>query len=477
MGYKLTKKVKEAIEKVKRNNYYTQFPENREFYIGFSDTYYLEEDELIDFKKTKWRTFNDLTVGLVVDTEFWSKPNLTYGKPEMIDGYKLYYKRGMRQAITSQVKGVYRDKGLIFVSPDFATNKHIVIRHPIASSGFHPVDYLKQRGYEIELSRIEPGEDKPEGRINFILYAHFALAEYLMIADGSYLADFQEFVPNLYLKSRLTVGRPYLGEKDYITLPWKVNFYGKYYQVCVTIIDTGAMHGVASYKNTSIACGTNVDDKDLLNDHKLKMNMHKAYSEKQDEFDRYSLGDLNCFENLIKNAKNFEKIYEALGLTPFYKKPELTIGATTKDLFVAIVGKSFGLKGRKDILITSKLNAFKPSLIPQNGNKKFSTDYTFEELENFKYIEPIGNESQYTDAYEKYILGEYDELMEFNQEVLDILTNNLIYESHKRYKLYKIFEDNNEDFTEKGNVLNNILKTFISESNAKELKFYAKDKR
>ena len=40
MGYKLTKKVKEAIEKVKRNNYYTQFPENREFYIGFSDTYY-----------------------------------------------------------------------------------------------------------------------------------------------------------------------------------------------------------------------------------------------------------------------------------------------------------------------------------------------------------------------------------------------------------------------------------------------------
>ena len=87
MGYKLTKKVKEAIEKVKRNNYYTQFPENREFYIGFSDTYYLEEDELIDFKKTKWRTFNDLTVGLVVDTEFWSKPNLTYGKPEMIDGY------------------------------------------------------------------------------------------------------------------------------------------------------------------------------------------------------------------------------------------------------------------------------------------------------------------------------------------------------------------------------------------------------
>ena len=61
----------------------------------------------------------------------------------MIDGYVQNYQRGTRQAITSQFKGVYRDKGLIFVSPDFAQNKHIDIRHPVATSGFHAVDYLQ----------------------------------------------------------------------------------------------------------------------------------------------------------------------------------------------------------------------------------------------------------------------------------------------------------------------------------------------
>lgn len=484
MAYKLTKKVKEAIEKVKYNNHhYKPFPQNLEFFAGFRDNYYLLKKELLDFNEVSLDEIPYLTVGLNIDTEFWSKPDLTYGKPKIIDGYKLYYKRGTRQAITTQVKGVYRKTGLILDSPDFATNEHVNIRHPIAYSGFHPVDYLRLLGYDIRLSRIEPDEDRPEFLMKFMLYAHFALAEDLMIVDGSYIRDFQDFVPNLHLKSRLSIGRPYLGEPDYIKLPWKVDFHGVYYQVCVTFIDTGAMHGVASYKNTCLACGTSVEDKDLLDDHKLKMNMHKAYSEKPDEFDRYSLGDLNPFDNLMNNAENFKKIYEALGLKEFYKEPELTIGATTKDLFLGVIGRLFSLKNRDDILTTSELNIVKRVLIPQdeseNENGKFKRDYTFEELESFKYIEPTGSKEieLYNDAYVKFKREEYDKLMLHSKEILDLLTNNLIYESHGSDKLYKIFEDNNEDFKQNGNVLNNILKSFISESNAKELKFYAKDKR
>ena len=49
--------------------------------------------------------------------------------------------------------------------------------------------------------------------------------------------------------------------------------------------------------------------------------MHIAYSEKSDEFDRYALGDLNCFENLINNPKHLgihihRKQWENLPINP-----------------------------------------------------------------------------------------------------------------------------------------------------------------
>ena len=526
MAYKLNEKDKKAFENLKRNiKHIKPFPQNLEFFGGFCNGIYFEKSELLDFYDKK-RQPTDLTVCLNADTEYYTKDSVEFGKPEMIDGYVQNYQRGTRQAITSQFKGVYRDKGLIFVSPDFAQNKHIDIRHPVATSGFHAVDYLQHRGYDIHLSRIGPDEDRPKRRMYFKLYAHFGLVEYLMIVDGSYIRDFQDFVPSLYLKSRLIFGRSYLGEPDYATLPWKVLFHGKYFQVCVTIVDTGAMHGVASYKNTCIACGTNIDDKDLLDDPKLKMNMHKVYSEKPDEYDKYSLGDLNCYENLMNNSENFFKIYETLRLESFSKQPELTIGATTKDLFIGVVGKDFDLDNRDEKLIAENLNIDNKRRIymvelydkkiedltkeeldeKRQRDKEFikaldgkeplsdeeleplkqeyleglKTKHDFDYLDSLKYIEPIGDEQleEYQKGYSYYFLGKFREFLNLiSKEVRDMVINNFLYTYHIKHKIYTISKDNNDQFKDKGNVLKSILKYFISESNAKELKFYAKDKR
>jgi hypothetical protein len=183
----------------------------------------------------------NISVPLVIDTEFVSTPvHWKSGKPQS------------RLPITTQVKGIYETAGVIFSHPEVADR---IDRHPVLKHGFDPVDYLEYLGYQVTLERPEKmPSDLPVAE--FVLYAHFALAEAMIITKGTYRDDFNLLMaeksskrPRFEMTRRLRAVTPgNRGESDSVALPWVLTIDGTQYGVSVAWMDTGALHGQASYK-------------------------------------------------------------------------------------------------------------------------------------------------------------------------------------------------------------------------------------
>jgi hypothetical protein len=116
--------------------------------------------------------------------------------------------------------------------------------------------------------------------------------------------------------------------------------------VKICVIDTFAIHGVASYKDLCQASDIKLEDKNKMDAYKTMM--HIGYFELPIDYDKYSLGDLSLFYAAKNNSENFKKIWDSLGIKDYFQPPRLTIGATVRDIFVGKVAQLFDLNPNDD---------------------------------------------------------------------------------------------------------------------------------
>lgn len=254
-----------------------------------------------------------------------------------------------RLGITTQVRGIAVNSGVIFSHPEVAKD---LPEYDVASSGFHPVDYLNSLGYAASI-RKDPQIDPYRPVCEFVLYGHFLLAELMMIARGDFQQDICDLMrvnspskPRFEMQRRIRAVTPSPAkygrsqEYDYVAPKWVLDVQGIEYNVRIVLVDTVALHGMASYKDLADAVGFLLTDKDNFTS-KEKSEMLKMVKERPEDFQGYALGDLYCYDILQKNADQWKKVYEQLELSQYYKVPKLTIGSTVKDLFIAALRKKF----------------------------------------------------------------------------------------------------------------------------------------
>jgi len=92
-----------------------------------------------------------------------------------------------------------------------------------------------------------------------------------------------------------------------------------------------------------------LDDDNVKNlfSKKEKSDMLKTAIQRPEDFEKYALNDLKIHRVLIKNAALWQRMYEAFGIEKHFVAPKLTIGATVKDFFEAVLLKRLGLESRK----------------------------------------------------------------------------------------------------------------------------------
>lgn len=269
------------------------------------------------------------------------------------------YTGDRRKGVTVQMVGVHESKGTIYDHKDlqeYARVNNKQLRHRPIKHDFAPLDHLERHGHKVEL-KVYPSVHKQDLYGNdlpfcqFDVNAHFALAEYLMMFTGKARESMLDLTLNgksriveMTRRFRTFTKSPKTGMQisDAIELPFHLVLDGKTYRVKIRVIDTCALHGVASYKNLAKATGIQLEYKDSLTQYDLE-NMIETYFNKFEEFDNYALGDLAVYEILNNNAQLFRKVYRSLGIENYYKPPKLTIGSTVRDLFHAKLCDRLGI--------------------------------------------------------------------------------------------------------------------------------------
>lgn len=314
----------------------------------FQDTDFIDHDKFLALGDD-----NHITIPLAIDTEYKQFHYIDRESQGIIN---------CRLPITLQIKGIHcNDDGQIFVYPEYANycNDHnLTIRHPIIKNGFVLVDYLESQGYKCELTRNPDYDElKTLPVCEFVIYAHFAIAELYLLS--LYDTDDMECESNVFRididyyvkKKRIQFGkRTYCVHriknysKDSIFTAWTIKIENKTYRIKLAIFDTAALHGNKSYKVLAANTGVKLESKDLMKN-RIE-NMHIAYNEVASDYDAYSLGDLKTYEMLKANAMNFESVYDSLGISDYYKPPKLSIGATVANVFRAKIGQLFNVTGK-----------------------------------------------------------------------------------------------------------------------------------
>jgi len=316
------------------------------------------------------------SVPLDIDTEFTKKRLLAFaltmlaahldGTTELTDRELEYVTtildredlhHGKR--LTTQVKGIEQTEGVIFTVEE---SKDIRPDLPVATSGFHPVDYLRHLGHDATIVR-ETDEMilKDLQTMEFVLYGHFLLAEAYRIADGQFLQDIETlfaepeplkpYMSALVMKRRLqavtaTVTKGGSFTADFAYLPWIVTVNGIEFRVTISLQDSSAVHGIASYADLAKNTGVTLTYKDTLN--QLDKETMEEVMKYPTRFDGYSLGDLQVYQMLENNAAMYRELYISLGVGSYYQPPRLTIGATVRDIFVARLREHLDIKPGKE---------------------------------------------------------------------------------------------------------------------------------
>jgi hypothetical protein len=249
----------------------------------------------------------------------------------------------VQKTLTNQLRAIASDDALIFAHPDISD----IARHPVFSSGFSVVDYLQALGHNTSLRRV----NTPIGRFEYPvlmidLYGFFLVAELFRIFTDVFLDDIRNITLHPGKQSidqgRRTIASNTLhkGYSPWIELPWILTLNNYEYRVCISLLDTCAVHGNSSYKNFCTNSGLKLEYKDLFTSAEMA-DMYRMYIERAIHFDLYSTGDLSNYKALLMNAENFKLIYKSLGLEDYFTPPRFTIGATVAKMIEASILKMF----------------------------------------------------------------------------------------------------------------------------------------
>ena len=282
--------------------------------------------------KTISSPYHSITIPLVIDTEFTDKKG------------KKQYQQKSRLGLTTQICGVGSDtpKSIFAHTQQVNAGRMLagVENLPMVESDFHPVDYLRSIGLTVDLWEGTETELSELPKCFVVLYGHFLTAEINMIASGTV----KERIKNLQRsqgEEQITSGRRAYcqttvhGKKlDWVSLKHIISIEDYQYELCLKLVDTGAIHGVASYKDFCSAVDWELQYKDNFTSEE-KSRMLDMAIERYKDFENYSLGDLEVYEALDSYYQKWQIVYEKLGLIEYFQCPKLTIGGTVKDLFEA----------------------------------------------------------------------------------------------------------------------------------------------
>lgn len=293
----------------------------------FAESKHFRRDYIVDPSKFKieHRTNKNIALPLIVDSEFYAP-----GVRDFVNGAFSY-----RKPVTIQVKHIHENDQAIFVDPAFAAeNEGRPIRHPIAKHPFIVGDYLESYGHKVFIEQVEQDFHQREVKppmLLVVLYAHFALADIgMVIPDG----DFKEHLAKKFARKQISMNRRVTcGMSGRVKMPWLITIDGHEYQIALKVVDTGAIHGIASYKDFCANSGVTLDSKDLMKDWITKMD--QAYFEVPEDFDDYALGDLMVYEALKGNANGMKSIWNDMGVGDYFEDPRLSIGASVSRIYEA----------------------------------------------------------------------------------------------------------------------------------------------
>lgn len=278
-----------------------------------------------------------------IDTEFYTPYS-----------FKELLRQSRRKHLTTQVSSINTGSPKNIFQSEDVEPKH----YPVAKHSFHAIDYLDSLGYEVTMNEATDKEIRGLPRLQVVIYAHFALAEMAMIGDetfSNYLVGktlvksgqkdaLDRLLSYIEMRRRLRSVTPTNNQDlDHIELPYIVSIDGVQFALELCIIDTGAIIGMASYKDFCEVSGVTLEYKDLFTTEEKSM-MDVMFRDSIDRFDPYAKGDLYCYDALVGFSKLLGKVYEALDIEEYYKgECRLTIGSTVKELFTAKLLKIVGI--------------------------------------------------------------------------------------------------------------------------------------
>ena len=305
--------------------------------------YLVDRSKMID----SFSEGENITIPQVLDTEFTSEQE------------EDYHKQVSRTHISTQVKGIHKKAPCKGYAHHPAVNegrlKEGLEPWSAASTMFDGADYLRDvGGVDLYIREAFPSEIqlKKLKRCTFVMYAHFVLAELNMVFRGSLKRKIKELQRSTGTDQIISGRRVYCQSVhnkikfDTVSLQHIIVIDGIEYEMCLKIVDSGALHGISSYEGIAEAVGHKLLYKNLFTSEQ-KARMIDMAKERAIDFEKYALGDLDVYEILELNAERWREIYEILGLSDYYREPKLTIGGTVKDLFESSLAGYFQIESKK----------------------------------------------------------------------------------------------------------------------------------
>ena len=320
--------------------------------LSLNKNKFLLQKDMIDsgLQRSDYHSFEDIVMNRIVET--------TMEKLNSIENIK---QKPFIHLTTQHQHVLYPDDASILLNPTIQGLYQENVKNPdlqyppyVKQNGFHTIDHLQLRGFDISLHRVDSTMSNQEflkvyeamkrpdqgnmKTFTFKMYAYWLNADLDKVFEGSYREDVLQGQRREHIKlnRRITSN----GNQNRWRPRWFVIINGLVYKVAFDFADLGALQGMISYSSVLENLGMNYNVKKSLDN--VKNNMLFAIIKYAEEFKKYALDDLNIYEALKKHNELLYKVYEDLKIESFFVETKLTTGATVDDLQTAILLKKLG---------------------------------------------------------------------------------------------------------------------------------------
>ena len=295
--------------------------------------FYLKADDYVYDVAVNNPNGKDCYLPLEIDTEY-----------KILD-YDLNFPHQLiTDILTVQIRSINVPVGRIYSHPNTKSNH----RHQRFYSGLSIVQYLRDLGYEADITRnvtVDITSTLPT--IQLDLYAFFALVDINKIATNGYRDDIVKLAINhtnngIKMERRLRATTKVKGKvTDFCYMDWMLTINEEKYAVKLSIKDTSAVHGKCSYADFCRNSNVDLPYKDTFtNDEKSRMD--EMCKTRPIDFDNYALGDLYNHDALMGNREIFHNIYKVLSIEKGFTSPKLTIGSTINNFITTFINSEAG---------------------------------------------------------------------------------------------------------------------------------------